>query len=150
MAGAPSVRYPVRRSPFLAMALGLVWLAGFLALAWAWPVPSWRWGLGAVTLLLAGAAAWRFWLGTAEGEFRWDGGAWYAPGELPVSDAPVVRFDGLRWLLVLVRVVGPGTSPASCWLWLEAAADPPAWTALRRALFSGAVPGPASEGIAHE
>lgn len=150
MAGAPSVRYPVRRSPFLAKALGLVWLAGFLALAWAWPVPSWRWGLGAAVLLLAGSAALRFWLGTAEGEFRWDGGAWYAPGELPVSDAPVVRFDGLRWLLVLVRVVGPGTSPASCWLWLEAAADPPAWPALRRALFAGAVPEPASEGIVHE
>ena len=150
MASAPSVRYPVRRSPFLARMLGLTWLAGFLALAWAWPMPDWRWGFGVPGLLLAGAAAVRFWIRTAQGELRWDGGAWQGPNDSPLFAGPMVRFDGQRWMLVQVRLAGPQGSQERRWLWLEAATDPPAWAALRHALFAKAHPGHAAADIMHE
>ncbi len=146
MPGAPSVRYPVRRSPFLARLLALGWLAGCLSLAWAWPQPSWRWGVGALVLLLAGAAVSWFWFHMPEGELTWDGGVWHGPNAHATCGDPAVRLDGQRWLLVQFSDAGR----AGCWLWLEAGADRRAWTDLRRALHARVRSGLDRTGIVHE
>ncbi len=142
MLGAPSVRFPVGRSRWLARLLLFIWLSGVLSLAWAWPQPSWRWALGSAVLLLAGAGAVHFWLRMPRGELSWDGRVWRSTDGLEADGAPVVRLDWQDWMLVQLH--------GGAWLWLEAASDPHAWRALRRALYARTERGPRRAELTHE
>jgi hypothetical protein len=146
MPGAPSVRFPVGRSRFLGRLLLLAWLSGFLALAWAWPQPGWRWGLAAAVLLLAGAAARQFWIRVPMGALSWDGQVWRNPNGQALDRAPVVRLDWQRWMMVQL----PGSIYPGDWVWLEAASDPLHWADLRRALYARSVPDRQPSDLSHE
>ncbi|MBK6556831.1 MAG: hypothetical protein IPL15_01715 [Comamonadaceae bacterium] len=147
MPGAPSVRFPVGRSHFLARLLLLVWLAGFLALAWAWPQPGWRWGLAAAVLLLGAAGGAQFWIRMPMGALSWDGRVWRSPNAQELDGAPIVRLDCQRWMLVQLQ----GADHAGDWLWLEAATDRLHWADLRRALYARpVVPDPQPSELIHE
>lgn len=101
-------------------------------------------------MLLAGAAAVWFWVRMPEGDLIWEGGVWHGPDDMLVHDAPVVRLDGQRWMLVQLRPNPPDARSLSRWLWLEATADPPAWAALRHALFARAQRGSTDAGVVHD
>src|SRR5690606_22453325 len=79
MHAAPSVRYPVARSPAAGWLLAAAWTAGALAAGWwTWQAsaPDWRQG-GALILSLAtgvvGLLAWRH---APAGALAWDGATW--------------------------------------------------------------------------
>jgi hypothetical protein len=138
MAGAPSVRFPVGRPPFLGPLLVLGWLTGTLAIVLAGPGFAWQWSTAGVALLLSGALARRFWNRFPIGELTWDGQTWWWPSHPEACEAPVVRLDMQRHMLVQLPSVGADCS----WIWLEASADPRAWPELRRALFARACAAP--------
>lgn len=134
------------RSRWLARLLLLIWLSGVAALAWVSPQSSWRWAFAATVLLLTGAAALHFWLRMPQGELSWDGRVWRSADKLETDGTPIVRLDWQYWMLVQLHGAGhPGA-----WIWLEAASDPHAWRALRRALFAPALPAPQRPEFTHE
>ncbi|MDE2606802.1 MAG: hypothetical protein KGL68_12865 [Burkholderiales bacterium] len=137
MHSAPSVNYPVGRSPFAARAAALLVLAGLaVSLAWSLQAPlGWRQGLAFAAVGASAGLALRGWLRTARGLLRWDGLAWaWEEGGRSVPGAPEVALDFQSRLLVRWR---PQTGP-NRWLWLERVSDPARWEALRRAVYSRA------------
>lgn len=144
MHAAPSVNYPVGRSRFLAVLLGVVWLCGAAALvvaAIAW-TPGWRHVVGALALLASTVGAWQFWHSHPVGVLRWDGRAWQGPGSAEPARLEVHLDLQHRLLARLVATQGPHRAS---WLWLEAGADPPRWADLRRAVYSRAAPAVAQD-----
>ncbi|WP_461161840.1 hypothetical protein [Simplicispira piscis] len=141
---APAVRFPVRRSAWLAGALacgsaagGLAWVAWMLWGAAPWPlwIPM---GTGLAWLLITGAA-WRFWARMPVGTLSWDGGAWELLGPLggSVRGTLTTHLDLQRRMAVcLVPLAGRAQ-----WLWLERGHAPAHWLDLRRAVYSRAVTG---------
>ena len=138
MHGAPSVSYPVGRSPFLGRLLAGAWLAGAAACV-AWAVHGATAGaawVGAIACTGAGAGAARWWWCQPAGLLAWDGEVWsWAPGDGPAVAAgrpsPVLDFQ--RSMLLQWRgAAGPR------WLWLDRARLPARWDALRRAVYSPA------------
>ena len=136
---APSVSFPVGRSPCAGTLLLLIWLAAALAIGLWWAqlqTPGWR--VGAATLSLAGVgvvAAWN-WVQAPTGTLAWDGAVWRwashgqsEEGELEVS------LDLQRWLLL--RWSG---GHRVRWLWLESAGGAERWDDLRRAVYCRARP----------
>jgi hypothetical protein len=147
MHSAPAVRYPVPRSA----------CAGH-ALAWLCLVPAapylycWVSGLSAAALavvgaswLLAAAVLFLQWRGMHAGQLRWDGQAWWwLPDAAAQTDehAVTVALHLDLQAAVLVRMVGaPGRVH---WRWLERAAAPAGWSALRRALCQRSAAAPMS------
>lgn len=137
MHSAPSVSYPVGRSPFAARVAALLVLAG-LACVLAWSLlapPGWRQGLAFVAVAAGGGLAGRGWLRAARGLLRWDGLAWaWEEAGRSASGVPEVALDFQSRLLVRWRAQAGATR----WLWLERASDPSRWAALRRAVYSRA------------
>ena len=136
MHSAPSVTYPVGRSRFAALALGLVWLAG-VAVMGAWLIQVAALGLRHFAALAGtagcGGLAWMGWLRGPIGELHWDGQSWCwsAGGKRRVGQI-AVQLDFQRHLLV--RLSSDGA--ASHWYWLARSDSRPCWDDLRRALYS--------------
>jgi toxin CptA len=138
MHAAPSVTYPVGRSAFALRVYAMAAAAG-LAAAMVWTVQSgtfgWRQALALAAVLAGGAAAGVGWLRSPTGALRWDGAGWsWEAGGQVRSGHPEIAFD-LQNRLVL-RWQGEGARAS--WFWLERAADPMHWEALRRAVYSRA------------
>jgi len=136
MHDAPSVSYPVGRSPWAAALAAALWLAGAGAtLAWsAQPqVAAWRIALAWTAVGVAGVAAWRAWRLAPRGLLTWDGADWNwndaGGGRLQVA------LDLQRVLLVLWH-----GGEDRRWLWLERASCPARWDEMRRAVYSRARP----------
>ena len=137
MHGAPSVSYPVGRSPF-AGRLAAVLVAFGCAACLAWSLQSswsWRQAAGWAAVLAGGALAWQGWRQTPAGVLRWDGLQWSLEegGRVDVGQHSLA-LDLQRRLLLRWR---PQEGPVR-WLWLERASDLSHWEALRRAVYSRA------------
>jgi hypothetical protein len=137
MHAAPSVSYPVGRSPFAGWVLAGLWLAGLLA-AGAWSLQSgsgWRQLAAFAALVACGSLAWHGWLRSPRGMLRWDGAAWtWEEGGSVLAGHPAIALDLQSRLLLRWRADGAGTR----WLWLEQASASSHWDALRRAVYSRA------------
>ena len=140
---APAVRYPVRRSLWLARSLIFCALSGGLTLlAWGWQgTGSRQHGLPlafAVGFWLVGCMlAWRFWANGVCGVLAWNGQEWTLEA-LPQASAVVgtlaVHLD-LQSHLWLRWQSGAGDAH---WLWLERHRARERWGDLRRAVYSRA------------
>jgi toxin CptA len=137
MHSAPSVTYPVGRSPFAGALLLVIWLAAGAAIAFWWPQASgWRLAAAALLWLASGAGAGVQWWRSPTGAVAWDGESWnWSAGEGSDSGMLEVSLDLQRSMLV--RSAGKG---ASRWFWLERASRAERWDDLRRAVYSRAAP----------
>lgn len=146
MRHAPSVGFPVGRSRFWCLGLGLSGILMALVLGFAWPrLPVWM----ALSLGVS-QAAWWIWVARTvgrdpEGRLLYlgrggvaplDGAGWAwadARSEevLPIATPEVVVDLGAR---VLLHLAGPRGVPR--WAWAEASSSRGDWLALRRALKS--------------
>jgi toxin CptA len=138
MHAAPSVSYPVGRSPFAAWAHAALGLAG-LAVAGVWILQSagfgWRQAAALAAVAACGSLALSAWLRSPQGVLRWDGLGWqWEEGGLVASGSPEIALDLQSRLLLRWRGEGSGTR----WLWLEKESDSAHWDALRRAVYSRA------------
>ena len=130
----PAVDYPLSHARMLRMLARLAWgTAAAIDGYWlvAAPAGDWRpWVATAVTAC-AGALAWRAGPMTQSGNLAWDGTAWF--WECSGSRLPgyvQVHLDLQSGLLV--RFVTDAGS--AHWAWLDRAARPGQWLALRRAV----------------
>ncbi|RYF77218.1 MAG: hypothetical protein EOO29_21870 [Comamonadaceae bacterium] len=141
MRNAPSVSFPVGRSPFEGRLLLGLGLAGGCALG------LWRWqtaasDLLAVCLLGLWAAscllAWRQWRASPTGWLHWRDGAWSLGLERASADHDI-SLTRLRVALdfqtVLLLELG-SASRRPRWLWLALRDDPAQWNAVRRAFHA--------------
>ncbi|MEJ5991022.1 hypothetical protein WG902_13560 [Ramlibacter sp. PS3R-8] len=138
MHAAPSVSYPVGRSAFAGVLLGLPGAAG-LAAAIAFTLQSdgfgWRQAAAWVALAVAGLLAGTAWARSARGVLHWDGVGWqWEEGAAMGSGAPEIALDLQSRLLLRWR----SEASAVRWLWLERTSAPSHWDALRRAVYSRA------------
>jgi len=137
MHSAPSVSYPVGRSPFAGWASAGLALLGLLV-AGGWTLQSgfgWRQLAAFATVLACGALAWHGWLRSPCGVLRWDGLAWsWEEGGAVAPGRPELALDLQSRLLLQWRPEGGGAR----WLWIEREAAPSDWEALRRAVYSRA------------
>ncbi|WP_353395757.1 hypothetical protein [Hydrogenophaga sp. 5NK40-0174] len=161
MKSAPSVQYPVGRSPFYGVVL--VALAMVLLLAWGLWLSST--GTSAHVSEIAGAGflawagwcwwAWRHWNGSLTGVLRWTvadesrvkpeaastkaGGDWLwasSEGKTHVLDQVKVVVDLQGTVLVMLRSKRHGRMPTH--IWLHRSSEPSRWLELRRALVAHA------------
>jgi toxin CptA len=138
MHSAPSVIYPVGRSRDADLLLFAVWALGAAcagAAIFQFDPPGVRAGLLALSVLLAGGAAWRLGRRTAPGELRFDGLYWSLSGATSLNAARAEVALDLQFLLLL-RLSEP--QRRRHWLWLQRRSDPPRWRDLRRAVYSRA------------
>ena len=137
MHSAPSVTYPVGRSPFAGALLLIIWLAAAAALGVWWAEAS-GWRLAAAALLWLATGVWaatRWWC-SPTGTVAWDGERWnWSAGRGSDSGMLEVSLDLQRSMLV--RSAGQG---APHWFWLERASRAERWDDLRRAVYSRAAP----------
>ncbi|HEX2547843.1 MAG TPA: hypothetical protein VHL79_23370 [Ramlibacter sp.] len=138
MHAAPSVSYPVGRSPFAAWAYALLGAAGLLAAA-AWTLQAtvftWRQALAFATVLACGSLSAAAWLRSPIGTLRWDGIGWsWEEGGQVGAGNPEIALDLQSRLLVKWHAEGGRAR----WLWLERKSDVSHWDALRRAVYSRA------------
>ena len=136
MHSAPSVRYPVGRSPFAGAFLLLTWLLGAVAAVLWWAQDDgWRPATAALLLACVGAAAAWGWWHSPVGTLAWDGEGWNwsTPAGLEAGE-PDPCLDLQHRLLVRWN----GTRRR--WLWLERASGAERWDDLRRAVYSRARP----------
>jgi toxin CptA len=137
MHAAPSVIYPVGRSPFAGWLYAALAFGGLLA-AVAWSVQSafgWRQGVALAAVFACGALALCSWRHSPTGALRWDGVGWsWEEGASLQAGQPEIALDlQSRLLLRWVRQDG-----APRWFWVERASDASHWEALRRAVYSRA------------
>lgn len=139
MHSAPSVSYPVGRSPFAGTLLLLIWLVGVVAVVIWWSFVSWlswRHVLAVLALCAGGAFAARQWWVTPDGVLAWDGEAWsWEAAACSQAGTPVVALDLQRCMLL--RWVAHGSVS---WLWLERSRRSNRWDDVRRAVYSRARP----------
>ncbi|MEJ8837073.1 hypothetical protein [Ramlibacter sp. AN1133] len=138
MHAAPSVTYPVGRSPFAARLYALAGIAG-LGVAVAWSVQSdafgWRQALALGAVAACGSLALGAWRRSPTGVLRWDGLGWtWEEGATVACGHPGIAFDLQNRILLRWQ---PETGRVR-WLWLESARAPAHWEALRRAVYSRA------------
>jgi toxin CptA len=136
MHSAPSVTYPVGRSPFAGVLLLAIWLAGAAALLswWMSGGSGSRLGSAALLWLVSGLWAARQWWRSPTGAVAWNGESWnWAAGEAGDNGVLEVSLDLQRSMLV--RWAGEG---ASRWFWLQRASRTERWDDLRRAVYSRA------------
>lgn len=139
MHSAPSVTYPVGRSPFAGALLLVIWLAAAAAIGLWWESGASGGRLGAAVLLWVASGLWAalHWWRSPMGALAWDGESWnWASGDAADSGMLEVSLDLQRSMLV--RWAGPG---ASRWFWLERASRAERWDDLRRAVYSRAALG---------
>jgi hypothetical protein len=138
MHSAPSVTYPMGRSPFAGALLLVIWLAAAAAIGFWWPQASgWRLAMAALLWLSTGMWAAVQWWRSPTGAVVWDGETWsWSAGQTSDSGALEVSLDFPRSMLV--RSAG---KRASRWFWLERASRVERWDDLRRAVYSRAAPG---------
>jgi toxin CptA len=139
MHSAPSVTYPVGRSPFAGVLLLVIWLATAVAFVCWWMGGGSGSRLGAAALLWLATGLWaaRQWWRSPKGAVAWNGESWnWAAGEPGDNGVLEVSLDLQRSMLV--RWDGKG---ASRWLWLERASRAERWDDLRRAVYSRAALG---------
>lgn len=138
MHAAPSVSYPVERSPFAAWAAASLGLAGLLAAAlWTLQSPlfTWRQALAFAAVVACGALAAAAWVRSPAGTLRWDGAGWSWEEHGRVdAGRPRIALDLQARLLLKWEGEGGGAR----WLWLERKSDVSHWDALRRAVYSRA------------
>ena len=137
---APRVSYPVGRSPFYALLLGVTWAAGALAtLAWCWHADAiGAWQLVAAGWLIVAAllAGWS-WRHTLQGVLTWDGQQWSFEGNgAPAAVNIVVACHLDVQAHMLLSLHGQAASSLG-WAWLARSKSPARWLDLRRALFAG-------------
>jgi hypothetical protein len=139
MHNAPPVVYPLGRSRFQGRALLLLWLVGLGVTALWWVTgarPGWRLALGAVAVLVSGAAALRAWKHCPVGQLHWDGQVWrwesqgYQAGTLVRHLSVALDFQHV----LLLRL--ENHDGATLWLWAQRASMPERWLELRRAVYS--------------
>jgi hypothetical protein len=103
---------------------------------------GWRQSAAVLIWLVACWLALRAWRRMPTGRIRWDGEHWY--WELPASDVPghvEVNLDLQTHLMLRWQALpGQSTPLPAIWLWVERTADAQAWPALRRAVYSRAIP----------
>src|SRR5690349_14413047 len=121
MHAAPSVTYPVGRSPFAARLAALAGVAG-LAAATAWTVQSdsfgWRQGLALAAVLACAVLALADWRRSPTGALHWDGAGWrWEEGAQAGGGHPEIALDLQNRLLLRWQ---PETGRVR-WLWLERA-----------------------------
>ena len=136
MHSAPSVTYPVGRSPVAGALLLAVWLAAAAVIAcwWQTGAPAWRLGAAVLLWLASGLwAGWRWWR-SPRGAVAWDGESWNWAGGEPAGGGMLEVSLDLQWAM-LVRWAG---QRASRWFWLERASRAERWDDLRRAVYSRA------------
>ena len=141
MHNAPSVNYPVGRSLWAGSFLLAIWLAGASCLL-LWMAqsagPDWLRVAGWLVLAVVGLAALRQWQCSATGTLDWNGHCWCWAKQ----QGKVVVYLDLQWLLLL-RWQGVSRGQ---WLCLEKGRVQPQsaremqWHALRRAVYSRAIP----------
>jgi toxin CptA len=138
MHSAPSVTYPMGRSPFAGALLLVIWLAAAAAIGFWWSQTSgWRLATAALLWLSSGMWAAVQWWRSPTGAVAWDGETWsWSAGQMSDSGVLEVSLDLQRSMLV--RSAGKG---ASRWFWLERASRAERWDDLRRAVYSRAAPG---------
>jgi hypothetical protein len=144
MRHAPSVSYPVGRSPFSALLRSALWLAGAGAIA-AWiatgQVDATRVSAAAIALAACGCwAGWSWWREPA-GTLAWDGARWTFSTPAREDEGSVRPALDLQSVL-LVR----WDAPQPGWFWLDRRSSPRHWDALRRAVHSAAFAEPAGAG----
>lgn len=145
MHSAPAVRYPVPRSARAGRALAWLCLAPAAPCLYGWAsgLPAAALAAVGASWLLAAAVLLLQWRGMHAGQLRWDGQVWWwLPDTAAQADehAVTVALHLDLQAAVLVRMVGaPGRVH---WRWLERAAAPAGWSALRRALCQGRVAAP--------
>lgn len=144
MQQAPSVEYPLGDArPLRRFALHAWLLIALTDLSWLTmaDLHGWRVWLGLALTLLAGALAFRFRPCACAGNLSWDGNNWSRrDGIHEIGGRATVHLDLQSALLVFwMPASGLGT-----WCWLESAADPSRWLAVRRALYTLE---PAGDGI---
>lgn len=141
MHSAPSVNYPVGRSPLVARVLVAAWVAGACTVAgWRYQIDrnvdmtDWRmWVLIAALGMAALGVRRAIRKQPSRGELRWDGQYWLLHADREQGGAIATVHLDLQ-MLMLVRVA-PAEGPAQ-WLWMQRDLAPSQWRALRRALYS--------------
>lgn len=135
---APAVEFPVGPSRLPAAVAAAVWLCTAAVLVvWLLDAASiTARHLLALTVALAVAAlALRAWRRPGTGVLRWDGQDWWWEADgAQVRGAVALALD-LQGCLLLSFDGSPGPR---YWLWLERAAEPGRWNALRRAVHAAA------------
>lgn len=138
MHGAPAVTYPVGRSRFHLVVIGLALLFGVLAgLSWhrqadLSPWRQWVFGLSLLGTSVVAAAAWSR---GKSGTLCWDGESWrWATRNVSICGQLAVHLDWQSGLLVSLRP----ERGQRVWLWPQRSSDAALWNALRRAVFSDA------------
>src|SRR5690349_11236425 len=123
MHAAPSVSYPVGRSPFAAWALAAIGLLGLAAAsAYALTSADFNWRhmavLGAV--VACGGLAAGSWRASPQGVLAWDGTGWqWQEGGSVLTGQPEIALDLQARMLLRFRPDGAGVR----WLWLERKSD---------------------------
>lgn len=142
MRSAPSARYPVGRSRFLAVLMLAVWglgVAGIVGWCFLGPAPGWRHLSTALLLLACGAYAIWYWRRMPQGELAWDGEAWWWHGDAQVDQPARIehRVDLQSVLLLQMRLtaIDAAGTRGLLWLVLSRDADGASWQALRRAVY---------------
>ena len=135
MHNAPAVTYPVGRSHLAGAFLLGAWLAGAAAMG-MWTAesagPDWRHAAGWAMLAVVGFSALQQWRSSISGDLTWDGSAWRWQQQ---AGTVAVHLDLQRVLLLRWQGESGG-----CWLCLERNTAPAQWNALRRAVYSRAIP----------
>ncbi len=139
MHSAPSVSYPVGRSPFAAWATALVAGAGLLvSTVWSLQAGAFGWRQAAAFALVFACAAFAHgaWRRSHTGVLQWDGlrWLWHDEGARTEDGRPEIALDLQSRLLLRWLPEGGGVR----WLWVERQSAPSHWDALRRAVYSRA------------
>ncbi|MDI3383012.1 hypothetical protein ACFPPF_02780 [Xenophilus aerolatus] len=146
MHSAPSVSYPVGRSRVGHAILWVIWAAGAgCTVGWCYQNEGngARWALVLGAAIVASLAlAWALRPRTPRA-LHWDGAFWSLSGARPMGMAvAAVALDLQGTLLLRLQEAGR----AAQWLWLDRAAAPERWNALRRAVYCRA-PAPQDAGL---
>ena len=147
MHAAPSVSYPVGASRLAAAlwtGVGLLALAAMVAWTFQAQTFGWRQQLGWAALAAGGLAGLWQWRHADPGRLNWDGESWRWESSRGGRISGSVRVVIDLQAALLLRLDGAGPQGEGRWLWLERTALPPAWAALRRAVYS-----PARTGAPH-
>ena len=136
MHNAPTVSFPVGRSPLQGGVLVLLAGLGCLAVV-IWCMGSdgldWRHGTAAgACVAISASVVWSWWH-TSIGSISWDGVAWHwAVGVRSVRVLPETVLDLQTALLLRLQMA---EDRGVAWVWLDRASSPARWMALRRAIY---------------
>ena len=136
MHSAPAVNFPVGRSRFQGLLIGLTSLLG-AATGLLWQaqldLSAWRLWLFALSYLLTCAVATEIWRRSPHGTLRWDGQTWHWTVKNYEPTGPLTVHLDLQYFLLVSLSPDQG---ARIWLWPERRSDELHWNDLRRAVFS--------------